>query len=57
LVEVSVVVVVVGPGIVVCCDVVVVLCVVSVDAQADSEKRARATRPGTMSFFMDMVVS
>jgi hypothetical protein len=57
LVWVSVVVVVVGPGIVVCCDVVVVLCVVSVDAHADSEKRAMATRPGTMSFFMGGMVS
>ena len=53
----SVVVVVVGPGTVVCCDVVVVLCVVSFDAQADSEKSAMATRPGTMSFFMSRVVS
>jgi len=57
LVWVSVVVVVVGPGTVVCCDVVVVLCVVSFDAQADSEKSAMATRPGTMSFFMSRVVS
>jgi len=57
LVWVSVVVVVVGPGIVVDCDVVVVLCVVSVEAHADSEKRARAARPGMMSFFMDRMVS
>ena len=56
MVWVSVVVVVVGPGTVVCCDVVVVLRVASV-AQADSPRMAKATRQGIMSFFMDMVVS
>jgi hypothetical protein len=54
LVWVSVVVVVVGPGSVVCCDVVDVLCVVS-DAQALSDTRAAITRDGMIIFFMNMV--
>jgi hypothetical protein len=56
LVWVSVVVVVTGAGTVVCEDVVVVLCEGS-EAQAASEKMARAARLGTMSFFMSRAVS
>jgi len=56
LVWVSVVVVVVGPGTVVDCDVVVVLCVVS-DAHAERATRARARRLGTIIFFMGGRVS
>jgi hypothetical protein len=52
---VSVVVVVTGAGTVVWDDVVVVLCVGSL-AQAESEISATATRQGTMSFFMDLVL-
>jgi hypothetical protein len=54
LVVVSVVVVVVGPGVEVDCDVVDVVCVGWV-AQADSEAMAMA-RAGMMSFFMGVVV-
>jgi hypothetical protein len=52
---VSVVVVVTGLGIVVCCDVVVVL-VVGVEAQADRIARA-AARSGRINFFMDSMMT
>ena len=48
---VSVVVVVVGPGVVVCCDVVVVLCVPS-EAQPDTNARATTVRQEMIIFFM-----
>ena len=48
---VSVVVVVVGPGTVVCCDVVVVLWVGS-EAQPEINARARTARQETIIFFM-----
>ena len=51
---VSVVVVVVGPGTEVCCDVVVVLWVAS-DAHAVRDAMA-TTRAGMISFFMSMVL-
>jgi hypothetical protein len=48
------VVVVVGPGVVVCCDVVVVLCVAS-EAQPDINARATTVRQETIIFFMPKV--
>ena len=48
------VVVVVGPGVVVCCDVVVLLCVES-EAQPDTNVTATAIRYETISFFIPKV--
>jgi len=55
LVLVVVVLVVTGPGTVVCSEVVVVL-VVGVAAHADNDTRAAAARHGTMIFFINMAV-
>ena len=51
---VSVVVVVMGPGCVVCCDVVVLLCEAS-EAQPDINARATTVRQETIIFFMPRV--
>jgi hypothetical protein len=50
------VVVVMGPGTVVCSDVVVVLVVVGDDAQPESDTRAATTMHWSVSFFMSMFV-
>ena len=52
--DVSVVVVVTGAGTVVCCEVVVVLCVVGALEQPDSNTRAATARQGMISFFISM---
>jgi hypothetical protein len=49
---VSVVVVVVGPGTVVCCDVVVVLLCVASEAQPDINARATTVRQEMIIFFI-----
>jgi len=53
---VSVVVVVVGPGTVVCCVVVEVLRVVSVDEQADKATRAKRVKDERINFFIGRIV-
>jgi hypothetical protein len=50
-----VVVVVVGPGTVVCCEVLVVLCVSVPLLQAVSDTRTAAIRHGMMSFFISII--
>ena len=55
MVWVSVVVVVVGPGLVVCCDVVVVLWVPS-EAQPDIKAKVTAVRQERIIFFISLFV-
>ena len=49
-------VVVVGPGTVVCCVVVEVLRVVSVDEQADKATRAKRVKDERINFFIGRIV-